>query len=489
MTRSPPLARFSRPVVAYGMAAAFVAVITVWLAYDFWKERERTIAEVARVAVHQSQLISSLFGDTFLATDYILRDIVGHAELALARKTSLVALAPLLEEKLLTVRGLTDLVLLDENCSFVAIGKFKQLAGTKSRQRFCAAPNHPPGQSLHIQYMPAEKSANGKPVVLMSRVIASPQGQMQAAAMAVMELNYAQHWIEDFAVEGHDVQTILDTDGIILARNPPLPDGLGKRIATPPGQPAFDQVSGTHSFTASSPLDKQERVFGLTRLERFPFITIVGYDKARALEGWQQRAWQFSFGFVVLVLLLFALIRAYLLSVRQGAAMYKLATTDALTGIANRRQLFELGERETRLALRYGKPLAVLMLDIDLFKKINDRWGHPSGDNVIRNTADLMRDMLRTVDICGRLGGEEFMAILPETDSQGAHTLAERLRLAIEASEAARADDGQAIRYTVSIGIAVLSPADTGFETILQRADSALYQAKEAGRNRVAGAA
>jgi len=136
--------------------------------------------------------------------------------------------------------------------------------------------------------------------------------------------------------------------------------------------------------------------------------------------------------------------------------------------------------------MRYGKPLAILMIDIDLFKKINDQWGHPSGDRVIRNIADLMRDMLRTVDICGRLGGEEFTAILPETDTQGAKALAERLRLAIEASDAARAEDGQTIHYTVSIGIAILCPADTTFETILQRADDALYQAKEAGRNQIA---
>jgi len=223
----------------------------------------------------------------------------------------------------------------------------------------------------------------------------------------------------------------------------------------------------------------------LSRLENFPFIAIVGYDMARSLEEWQQRAWQFALGYAALTFLSLGLLRAYLRTVAQSRTLHTLATTDVLTGIANRRYLFESGEQELARAIRYDKPLSVLMIDIDLFKRINDRWGHPSGDQVIRNIANLMLGILRGVDTCDRLGGEEFIAILSETEEQGAATLAERLRQAVEASELARADDGQVIRHTVSIGVAARLPGDMTFETILRRADLALYRAKESGRNQV----
>lgn len=477
----------ARPAIVYGLVVAFLAALGAWLAYDFWRERERAVADVSRVAMQQSQLISSLFGDTFLAADYVLRDVLGHLPQGPRDKASAAGLPRLLGEKLATVPGLADLVVLDRDCTFVAVGNrgYQQLVGTTSRQRFCSLAWHAPGQSLHIQYMPKDKSVNGRPVVLMSRVLASREGRMQAGAMAVMELDYAQQWIEAFTVGRGDVQTLLDIDGIVLARNPALPEGLGRRTPAPAGQPAFDQISGSSAFIALSPLDGRERVIGVTRMERFPFIAIVGYDQARALESWQLRARQFACVYLLLAVLSLALLRAYLQTVRQSRELYRMATTDVLTGLANRRQVIALGERETALALRYGRPLAVLMIDIDLFKEVNDRFGHPSGDRAIRNLAEVMRAVLRATDIPGRLGGEEFTAILPATDAAGAAALAERLRLGIEVSRAAHADDGQVIACTVSIGVAELLPGESDFDTLLLRADRALYQAKAAGRNRV----
>lgn len=485
MASSHFMARLSRAFLAHGALVLLLVAIGSWLANDFLRERERIVAEVSRLAMHKSQLISALFADTFIAADYVLHDAADHVDLAVRRKAALGDLTPLLEKKMATVPGLTDLVLLDEDCRFVAMANRKHLLGTKSHQRFCSIQKHESEPNLHIQYMPAEKSANGKPVVLMSRLVVSPQGVMLAAAMAVIELDYAQRWIEAFAVDTYDVQTILDTDGVVIARNPKLPGDLGTRTLAPADQPAFDNVRGTISFTARSPLDNRERIFGLTQLERFPFITLVGYDKPRALAGWKLRVWQFVLCYLALVVLSIAFLRAYLQTVAQSRTLHALATSDALTGIANRRHLFNRGAREVSRAMRYDKPLAVLMIDVDLFKQINDRWGHPSGDRVIRDVADLLGSVLRSVDIFGRLGGEEFTAILPETDRSGGVILAERLRQAIEASEAVSADDGETIRYTVSIGVATLLPGDAMFDTLMQRADRALYQAKASGRNRV----
>ncbi len=478
----------ARPVIAYGLLIGLLIAMGTWLAYDFSRERERSLAETSRTALHKSQLLSSLFGDTFISADYVLRDVADHIESALARKLPLADLAPLLERKLATVPALTQLAILDEQCVFTAMGKSVTLRFNKSNQRFCSSRNNEPGQSLHIQYMPAEKSASGNAVVVMSRVIYSKKGEVQAAVMAVISLDYAQRWIETFAISAYDVQTILDQDGILIARNPPLPKYLGKRTPPPPGKMSFDHIRGTMTFITQSPMDGRERLFGLSRLEKFPFITIVGYDKDAALKSWQQRAWQFSCGYIALVFLSIAFLHAHLHTIAQSQTLNILATTDELTGIANRRYLLKSGEQEIVRAMRYATPLSVLMIDIDLFKKINDSWGHHTGDRVIRHVADQMRAILRSVDICGRLGGEEFTAILPETDAQGAFALAERLRLAVANSEDARADNGQLIRHTISVGIATLSPDDSSFETLLKRSDLALYQAKENGRNRVQAA-
>ena len=129
---------------------------------------------------------------------------------------------------------------------------------------------------------------------------------------------------------------------------------------------------------------------------------------------------------------------------------------------------------------------AVLFMDLDKFKPLNDRWGHATGDRVIQVMARLLCDTIRQQDHGGRLGGEEFAAILPETDLAGAQTLAERVRV-LAASCVRALNDGDApVSFTVSIGVAMLDANDEGLESLLQRADRALYQAKADGRNRVA---
>jgi diguanylate cyclase (GGDEF)-like protein/PAS domain S-box-containing protein len=161
------------------------------------------------------------------------------------------------------------------------------------------------------------------------------------------------------------------------------------------------------------------------------------------------------------------------------------AHTDSLTGLANRGRFFELAEVEQARSLRYGNPYAVLLLDIDHFKGINDQHGHKSGDAVLQALAEIMQNTLREVDIIGRIGGEEFAILLPETDMDTAPEVAERLRKAVSNAEILSCDQIP-LRITVSIGIAV--PVDNEsnrIDNILRQADTALYEAKNSGRNRV----
>jgi len=160
-----------------------------------------------------------------------------------------------------------------------------------------------------------------------------------------------------------------------------------------------------------------------------------------------------------------------------------LAATDPLTGLANRRHFLEQMALALARQQRHDTPTALLMLDLDWFKRINDQHGHAIGDEVLKHVAGIMAASLRRIDLLGRLGGEEFAILLPDTEARGAHEFAERLRQRI-AIEPAQTPAG-AIPMTVSIGVTPFAPRDSGIDAILARADRALYRAKANGRNRV----
>jgi diguanylate cyclase (GGDEF)-like protein/PAS domain S-box-containing protein len=166
------------------------------------------------------------------------------------------------------------------------------------------------------------------------------------------------------------------------------------------------------------------------------------------------------------------------------ARLQELATRDGLTGLMNRRHFLELCEKEVHRARRHRKALSLLMFDVDRFKNVNDTFGHDVGDEVLRALADAARVNLRDFDVIGRIGGEEFAVVLPETSLEGACIVAERLRKAVAAM---RVKAGRkALSVTLSIGLAELSEAAPDVNGLMKHADNALYEAKRKGRNRVA---
>jgi diguanylate cyclase len=170
-----------------------------------------------------------------------------------------------------------------------------------------------------------------------------------------------------------------------------------------------------------------------------------------------------------------------LLTRQRGLALRALATTDFLTNACNRREFVKRAELEMQRSVRHNNALAVLMLDVDHFKAINDNHGHAGGDAVLVGLAKVIGGKLRSSDLLARIGGEEFAILLPDTTLDGATALAERIRLAVQELEIAHKDG--TIRCTVSIGVTQRSPHEDQFEKVLANADSALYRAKESGRN------
>jgi len=191
---------------------------------------------------------------------------------------------------------------------------------------------------------------------------------------------------------------------------------------------------------------------------------------------------------VVMLFCWYMALRSWSLSLRkrreQEAEVLYLSYHDELTGLQNRRGFMEAAEEAVARSVRYGRPLSALFIDVDYFKQVNDAGGHAAGDRVLVRLAGLLSGEVRDCDVLGRLGGEEFGVLLPETTPQGGLQLAERIRGRV-AAMAVDDDDGHRLRVTVSIGVAGMGTGVEGLEGLLRAADDALYAAKSGGRDRV----
>ncbi|MEI9986711.1 MAG: GGDEF domain-containing protein [Aliidongia sp.] len=169
---------------------------------------------------------------------------------------------------------------------------------------------------------------------------------------------------------------------------------------------------------------------------------------------------------------------------RANTELDRIASRDPLTGLANRHRFFNIAAEEVARAHRYQRSLSVIVADLDEFKQVNDTYGHAAGDTALQVAALCLAQCLRATDLGARFGGEEFIAIMPETDLDGAAQVAERFRELLARTEIQHNETSFPI--TVSIGVATWVPGETGIEAAIERADVALYRVKRSGRNAVA---
>lgn len=172
---------------------------------------------------------------------------------------------------------------------------------------------------------------------------------------------------------------------------------------------------------------------------------------------------------------------------RKESILQDMASTDSLTGLLNRQTFLQRAEKEFTRTRRYSRPLAVVMIDVDRFKSINDKFGHAVGDQVLRSVSAICQGSLRGSDVFGRIGGEEFVLLLPDTPHANAIYVAERMREQLMLTPIQL--ENEMINITASFGVASMREDDTEFNSILERADLAMYEAKHGGRNQVKSAA
>jgi diguanylate cyclase (GGDEF)-like protein len=240
----------------------------------------------------------------------------------------------------------------------------------------------------------------------------------------------------------------------------------------------FDVMLLDMSMPAISGLEVLRQV--TQTFEELPVIIVTGHGSIEiAVESMQAGAADFVTKPVPAAVLHLRIQKAL-----EHARTRRLASTDGLTGVYNHRTFQERLSQEIARADRYGRPLSVLMIDVDHFKVYNDTYGHPQGDIVLQDLARLLQEMSRTSDTVARWGGEEFAIILPETDSVGAQKIGQRLCEQVERYPFPGQDLMPGGTLTISIGVATYASASSK-EAFLQAADTALYTAKREGRNRV----
>ncbi|KQQ45027.1 dethiobiotin synthetase [Methylobacterium sp. Leaf125] len=327
----------------------------------------------------------------------------------------------------------------------------------------------------------------GEPMLPFSRRISKPDGSFGGVVLGSLKLTYFSHLFDQIGLGPEGAINLYLRDGTRIMRYPYEAADIGVNIA---GSSTFERFVGARSgsFVGTSVRDGVERHYTFTQVGDLPLVLNVALSTRDVEAEWRVKALGISAtvlilcGFTIGLALLFGRELSRRAAVEAELAL--LSRTDALTGLPNRRRFDEVFERAWKSARRTGKPLSLLIVDADHFKRYNDRYGHAFGDMVLKGLAHgLAGSVHRPNDLVSRVGGEEFALLLPDTDEAGALRVAEEVHTRIgELAVGAAGIAHEAV--TVSIGLADASGCDVEAVDLYRRADDALYVAKARGRNR-----
>jgi diguanylate cyclase (GGDEF)-like protein len=326
-----------------------------------------------------------------------------------------------------------------------------------------------------------------RPGVILAHRVSGPDGRFGGVVTTALPIERLEAILGAADIGARGAVSLRAGSDTLIARWPVL-EGLPTLYPPPPTlQAVIREGLRTGTFRDTSRIDGETRLYAFRNEGRFGLTVQVGLSERDALAGYRRDARAIVgsalVAAVVAIVSVAALARAWRRREDAMAELAKQASTDALTGLANRRRFFERLAEELARADRYGARPAVLMLDLDRFKAVNDAFGHGTGDALLVHVAARCREALREADLLARVGGEEFAAILPQTDLEGALDAAERVRLAVALAPLPR-EGGEPLRATLSAGVASSWPGE-GADALLGRADEALYEAKSGGRDRV----
>lgn len=469
-----------KPVAA---CVAFVVCVCGALALELFFDRLRTLEEAEARLDATGYFVQEWIVGAFRGSDFLLRDLAGRVDPDdlhfPPRAGSDQAAVAALREKLRIFPSAYLAGYFDARCTIVYATQ--PMAGFDASQRdYCQAFHRDPALETYVS--PMYRGNVGRLNVTQARVIRRADGSRAGLVAMAVDLSFFDSWLSRSRLIHSGVISILDHNQMLLARKPMVPDTLGQPAPAPELASFIASPEQRRIVQVASPVDGVSRIYALRKVGDLPFVAIVGEDREAVLARWTRKLWITLGAGSALVLLAVAALRHHLWRLRSHEQLRRLSVTDPLTGVGNRRHFLDHLQVEHARARRLERPLSLVILDIDLFKQINDTHGHLIGDDAIKAVMLACQTAIRQTDFLGRIGGEEFAVLLPETRLDEGVAAAERIRQAVARIDF-RAEDGRAIPLSVSLGVTELEADDVDALQVLGRADKALYDAKHSGRN------
>lgn len=477
-----------RGIVASG--AALAALILALCGIALWQGRADAINRGRDTSTNLITVVNRDIARNVEIYGLSLRAVVDGVQTPAVMAMPIAMRDKVLFDRAMSAPFIGDVVVTDEaGRVLIAHGKDAPPVNIAQRDFFIAQANSVDA-GLYVSHPFHNGAQDDDWRVAMSRRIDRPDGSFGGVALLTVRLEYFERLLSHLDLGDKGSATLMQADGTLMARQPYDPRQIGRLLA-PAAHNATLVSENRGSFMARSAVDGVNRLFTFERVPGTSMIALVGLSSETLLTGWRHRSLLLGGAILglsaVLMLAAFWFARALRASLAAQSHLEQLASIDGLTGLLNRRAFDEHVSREWKRSVRSGRPLALLMLDVDYFKAFNDRYGHGRGDLALIAVAGAIKSALRRPgDIAARFGGEEFVIVLADTDLDGACRVADAVRRAVTRLHIPHAaSDHRAL--TVSIGVAERTQRqdDDSVDKLIRRADTALYEAKGQGRNTV----
>ncbi|MEW6761373.1 MAG: sensor domain-containing diguanylate cyclase [Pseudomonadota bacterium] len=509
---STPITRLTaakRPAVrsAIRVMVLFCVLLVAAQAWSVWTARQTRLSENAASTSNMAGALAAQAESTVRIVDTVLAGVVERVEHDGLAPSSADRLRQHLRTMVGEVNELHGLFVYGPDGSWLVSSLDRPIAGNNADREYFQYHLKHKDRGLHVG-KPIRSRSTGVWILPISRRIDRPDGSFAGVALGTIRIEFFADLYDSFDVGRDGVIVLALDDATVVYRRPFSEKLIGTSIT---GGAIFQLVRSQGPVGTTilrSKVDGVERLYSYRQLDGLPLIVATARSTAEILEEWRQSSLLLAGGTLLIVVLLAGvgsrLVRQIMIRDQLEAELRiaeehlqerneeltVLATRDGLTGIANRRHFDDTLAREMNRAARTGTPVSLALMDVDLFKKYNDRYGHVAGDDCLRQVAAALRRKLgRPSDLVARYGGEEFAVILPGTGEVGARYVAERLRLAVLDLNLPHADNKGGL-VTISAGVRTFHPGAGGVHEpgdLLTQADALLYQAKAGGRNRVCG--